>query len=880
MKIFAKFVAFLLKVRYKVDLKNLESIDEKSNYLVLPNHVAWVDPVIIRSHLRPYIKIRPVVTSDFSKNPALSRIFKLMQTVTIEEMDDKAWNEEWKKVEDALWEVSEALKNWDSILLYPSWRIMGQWKEYIWWKKSAYLTVQNLQENTKVLTVRTTWLWGSRWWNAWNGKAPSFIWNLFKGLWFIIANIIFFIPKRKITIELLDQTKELKKLSNNSLEKFNQCLEDFYNKNWEEKVSYVPYYFYYNDVKGRKLPKIIRNSIESFKSSNSYDISKFPKDTINTVIEKVKSVKELWEKDKVSLESNLILDLYFDSLDMSEIKNLVTNAFPGASNTPISELKTVADLVAMALWETKNQNEVLKDCNWNIKKGLNKTRNWDVEWANNVLELFKKQRKADKSATQIYDTMFWLQTRKDVVLKAFLISDYLKKIPWKHIGIMFPALSSTSMIILATYLAEKIPVMMNWTHPESAFDHCVKFSKTKKILTSKTFFKTINIEWLNKYEFIFLEDLLKDIPFSLKIKSLIKSLYFPIPKELDETGVVLYTSGSESLPKAVPLSHKNLIAELKGALWIINIHNDEIFFSYLPPFHSFGFTVNTIFPLIWWMRSVNTPDPNDSVTVAKLIAHTKPTILATTPTFLKNLLSIASPKQLTSIRYVITWWEKCSDIVFEKTREIMPKATILEWYGITECAPIISINTIEKQKPQSVGISIKWGNIKILDINNEEELSANKEGMIYYEWDNVFRWYEDKKLESPFLKKDWKTRYKTGDLWYLDEDNFLFITWRMKRFLKVWWEMISLPFIEELLQEKYWSADEINLAIEWKEFDGWIKIVLFVVGLKLTTDEVNKYLKEKWVSNLIQINEIKNIESIPLLWTWKIDYKILKEQIN
>jgi 1-acyl-sn-glycerol-3-phosphate acyltransferase len=90
MKIFAKFVAFLLKVRYKVDLKNLESIDEKSNYLVLPNHVAWVDPVIIRSHLRPYIKIRPVVTSDFSKNPALSRIFKLMQTVTIEEMDDKA----------------------------------------------------------------------------------------------------------------------------------------------------------------------------------------------------------------------------------------------------------------------------------------------------------------------------------------------------------------------------------------------------------------------------------------------------------------------------------------------------------------------------------------------------------------------------------------------------------------------------------------------------------------------------------------------------------------------------------------------------------------------------------------------------------------------
>jgi long-chain-fatty-acid--[acyl-carrier-protein] ligase len=107
---------------------------------------------------------------------------------------------------------------------------------------------------------------------------------------------------------------------------------------------------------------------------------------------------------------------------------------------------------------------------------------------------------------------------------------------------MFPALSSTTMIVLATYLAEKIPVMMNWTHPESAFEHCVKFSQTKKILTSKTFYKTINIDWLDKYEFVFLEDLLKDIPLSYKLKAVVKSLYFPLPKKLDETAVVLYTS--------------------------------------------------------------------------------------------------------------------------------------------------------------------------------------------------------------------------------------------------------------------------------------------------------------------------------------------------
>lgn len=170
----------------------------------------------------------------------------------------------------------------------------------------------------------------------------------------------------------------------------------------------------------------------------------------------------------------------------------------------------------------------------------------------------------------------------------------------------------------------------------------------------------------------------------------------------------------------------------------MHIHNDERFFCYLPPFHSFGFTVNTVFPLITGLRSVNTPDPNDSLTVAKLIAHTQPTLLATTPTFLRNLLAIASKDQLASLRYVITGGEKCSELVFEKTKKLIPTAKILEGYGITECSPIISINPIEKQKAQSVGIAIGEGEITILDLETDQPLKANQEGMIYFSGGNVF----------------------------------------------------------------------------------------------------------------------------------------------
>ena len=237
---------------------------------------------------------------------------------------------------------------------------------------------------------------------------------------------------------------------------------------------------------------------------------------------------------------------------------------------------------------------------------------------------------------------------------------------------MLPSLGSTSILLLSTYLAEKIPVMMNRTHPQGAFDHCVKFSKTQKILTSKKFFDKINISRLKDYDFIFLEDLLKNISIFRKIKALIKSKFFPLPKKLDPTAVVLYTSGSENLPKAVELTYKNLITNLQGALDIMHIKHDERLFCYLPPFHSFGFTVNTVLPLVAGLRSINTPDPNDSLTVAKLIDHTKPTLLATTPTFLRNLLHIASPDQLTSLRYVITGGEKCSEAVFEKFKKSVP----------------------------------------------------------------------------------------------------------------------------------------------------------------------------------------------------------------
>jgi len=127
---------------------------------------------------------------------------------------------------------------------------------------------------------------------------------------------------------------------------------------------------------------------------------------------------------------------------------------------------------------------------------------------------------------------------------------------------MLPSLSATSLLIVASYLAEKIPVMLNWTQSEEAFAHCIKSQDISVILTAGSFYKKIQTPWLQNYEMTFFEELLKKVTLVQKLQALAKSKFFKLPAKLDPTAVVLFTSGSESLPKAVLLTHQNVLQDI------------------------------------------------------------------------------------------------------------------------------------------------------------------------------------------------------------------------------------------------------------------------------------------------------------------------------
>ena len=347
-----------------------------------------------------------------------------------------------------------------------------------------------------------------------------------------------------------------------------------------------------------------------------------------------------------------------------------------------------------------------------------------------------------------------------------------------------------------------------------------------------------------------------------------------------DTAVVLFTSGSESMPKAVPLTHENIVSDLHNVLHSIALDNRLILLGFLPPFHSFGFTVLSILPLVSGMKVAYSPDPTATRDLVRLTRHTRAGMILATPTFLRMMLSVTSGNDFESVRYAVTGAESLHpSLIDEFRKKSSPSARIIEGYGITECSPILCLNPADKPKLNSVGHFIHGVDGLVVDLQTNAALPAGSEGMIMVHGDSVFGGYLDASVASPFVELNGKRYYRTGDLGYIDSEGYLFITGRLKRFIKIAGEMISLPAIENALLERYGSADETVLAVEGSDRGAQPQIVLFTTRA-IDLSEANSYLKSKGFSNLIKLTAIETIETIPLLGTGKIDYKVLKERIG
>ncbi len=244
--LFSKILAFtlrlLLRFRYKVTIKASNVIQNNSPVLFLPNHQALIDPVILLSHIYRFSTATPVITEKYFDIPVVKWYFKRMGAVRVSDLetgsrDTQVLNSITRSVYDGF------LRN-QNIVIYPSGQIAGQGYEKIFNKKAAFHIVNTIPENVQIVGIRITGLWGSMFSKAKTGRSPDFFIQLLKGIFFVLANLVFFVPKRNISVEFEDITAIAKENAIPGQKPFNLFLEDFYNHHGEEPVLFLKHIFY------------------------------------------------------------------------------------------------------------------------------------------------------------------------------------------------------------------------------------------------------------------------------------------------------------------------------------------------------------------------------------------------------------------------------------------------------------------------------------------------------------------------------------------------------------------------------------------------------------------------------------------------------------
>jgi long-chain-fatty-acid--[acyl-carrier-protein] ligase len=348
----------------------------------------------------------------------------------------------------------------------------------------------------------------------------------------------------------------------------------------------------------------------------------------------------------------------------------------------------------------------------------------------------------------------------------------------------------------------------------------------------------------------------------------------------DDPAVILFTSGSETLPKGVPLTHANLMENMKATVSEAHVTSRERMYGFLPPFHSFGINATALTPLLAGVRVAHYPNPTDARRIAFGIQRYGITLVAGTPTFLRGIVQAARPGQLDTVNLFVAGAEKAPAELQELVAALGTNARLREGYGITECSPIVSLAR-PYETPVGVGRPLPNVDMQIVNVETHAPLPQGETGMILVSGPSIFSGYIGDDVPDPFVELDGKRWYVTGDLGYLDRDGNLTIAGRLKRFVKIGGEMISLPALEDVLTTRWPGTDEgPRVAVASREREGERPLICAFTTLDTDVDEINSVLRDSGFSALARVHRVRKLDAIPLLGTGKVDYRHLQELID
>ncbi|HHV37054.1 MAG TPA: AMP-binding protein [Candidatus Cloacimonetes bacterium] len=497
-------------------------------------------------------------------------------------------------------------------------------------------------------------------------------------------------------------------------------------------------------------------------------------------------------------------------------------------------------------------------------------------------QIFIRSAKKFPKRIAVYDkTTMQDYSYEKLLIASLILKGHIGKIRGKYIGILLPTGAGGMLTILGTLMNGKIPVMINYA--TGAIENC-KYAQEKcqfrTIITSKQLLKKMGLEPIE--DMIFVEDILSKVTLASKLKAAaLSKLPFAVLKNLvhtgdiNETSVILFTSGSEREPKAVQLSHKNILHNVISFPKMIHLDENEVFGSILPLFHVFGLTVNFWLPITIGASMMAYANPLEYRTVCEHIRQYKVSFIAATPAFFYGYLQRSKPGDFESVRIAIAGADKLSDKIYEGFLA-KHNLTVYEGYGTTETSPVISTCFPGDHKEGSIGRPIPNTQVKILDIHTDELLPANREGKIMVKGDLVMEGYlHDLEQTTLRIRNGW---YDTGDIGLMDEDGYLFHRGRLKRFVKIGGEMVSLVNVEEHLSELL-PDDVICCVVDIPNPTKGADVVAAVANGDFDMNKVLKKLK-KHLPAIAVPKKFYVIEDIPMMASGKVNFREVEKIVR
>lgn len=470
-------------------------------------------------------------------------------------------------------------------------------------------------------------------------------------------------------------------------------------------------------------------------------------------------------------------------------------------------------------------------------------------------------------------------SRKPITFKKLLITTFAlggqiaKQTKKKEfVGLMLPNTIAIAATFMAMQAYGRVPCLINFTSGLKNILSSVKAAKIKTLYTSRAFIEKAELFEVEKalleekIEIIYLEDVKEQIKLYDKLAAVYKS--FAPSRHIrsvdpNSPAVVLFTSGSEGTPKGVALSHKNIQANCYQAVSVIPLGVLDSIFSALPAFHSFGLTVGMILPLLNGIRLFLYPSPLHYRIVPELIYDVEATVMFGTDTFFSGYAKSAHPYDFHTMRYAIAGAEKLKEDTYRAWNDNFG-VRLIEGYGATETAPVLSLNTPMHYKRGSVGRLLPNVEHRI------EKVPGIKEGgKLVVRGPNVMLGYL--KVDNPGviqpLDDGW---YDTGDVVTIDDDGFVTIQGRAKRFAKIAGEMISLAAVEYEVSALWKEQNHAVVAVP--DDKKGEQLVLFTTYPEASREAIVERFKEIGVTELSVPKTVRIVEEIPVMGSGKVDY--------